>query len=201
LKRSDLFEIGIHPNCLDGSTHGKNEDEVLKHIKELVPDAVSMRTHALYQSSPFLTKAALDYGILIDVSIFLPRMPNLAPHCFKLKGARLWRVPYYWEDDYEMSEDKPIWKFSDPELHLKGLKVFDFHPVCIMLNNDNYHIYEKLKRQKPLAEWTPDFIRPYINKGRGPQTLFLELIDFLSGGGEGRWIKEIIFNSNTGKES
>src|SRR4030066_1641297 len=53
-QRIDLFEIGVHPNCLFGSTHGNNEDEVLRHIKELIPDAITMRTHALYQSTPFL---------------------------------------------------------------------------------------------------------------------------------------------------
>lgn len=30
-QRNDLFEIGIHPNCLAGSTHGSNEDDILKH--------------------------------------------------------------------------------------------------------------------------------------------------------------------------
>lgn len=67
----DLFELGIHPNCLSGSTQGNTEDEVLSHMKEIVPEAISMRTHGLYQTSNFLMKAVRDYGIEIDVSILL----------------------------------------------------------------------------------------------------------------------------------
>lgn len=190
--RRDLFEIGIHPNCLPGSTHGNNEDEVLRHVKEIVPDAISMRTHSLYQSSPFLTKAAIDYGISIDVSLFLPRTPNLVKHCMRFKGAELWRIPYFWEDDSEMFEDDPIWTFSDPRLHFKGLKVFDFHPVYIVLNTDTFSAYEKLKRERQLPTWDLDFVRPHISNSLGPQTLFLELADYLSNSG-GKWIKELVF--------
>lgn len=83
-KNSDLFELGIHPNLLNGSTHGKTEDEILKHMKAIVPNAVSMRTHGLYQSTNFLTKAAKEYGILNDVSLFLPKT--------KISKATLYKV-------------------------------------------------------------------------------------------------------------
>ncbi|MFH1769872.1 MAG: hypothetical protein ABH833_04390 [Parcubacteria group bacterium] len=192
-QKRDLFEIGIHPNCLPGSSHGNNEDEVLRHVKEIVPDAISMRTHSLYQSSPFLTRAAIDYGILIDVSLFLPRTPNLVQHCIRWQGAELWRIPYFWEDDSEMLEDDPIWTFSDPRLHGKGLKVFNFHPAYIILNNNTSSVYEKLKREKQLPAWDLDFINPHISNSCGPRTLFLELVDELSISG-GKLIKELVFD-------
>lgn len=61
-ENDDLFELGIHPNMLSGSTHGKTEDEVLTHVKKIVPGAISMRTHGLYQTSNFIVKAAKEYG-------------------------------------------------------------------------------------------------------------------------------------------
>lgn len=194
-QRHDLFEIGIHPNCLPGSTHGNNEDEVLRHVKVIVPDAISMRTHGLYQSTPFLTRAAIDYGISIDVSLFLPRTPNLVQHCIRWQGAELWRIPYFWEDDSEIFEDDPIWTFSDPRLHGNGLKVFDFHPAYIALNTDKFSVYEKLKQERELPTWNLDFISPHINNSHGPRTLFLELVDHLSNSG-GRRIKDLVFNKN-----
>lgn len=193
--RHDLFEIGIHPNCLSGSTQGNNEDEVLRYLKKIVPDAISMRTHSLYQSSPFLLRAGKDYGILIDVSLFLPRSPNLVQHCLKWHGMKLWRIPYFWEDDSEMFEDDPIWTFSDPRLHVKGLKVFDFHPVNIVLNSCTFNIYQRLKLEKPVPTWDIDFIRPHVSNRHGPKTLFLELVDYLSMSNS-VWIKELIFNKN-----
>jgi hypothetical protein len=188
----ELFELGIHPNCLLESSQGATEDEVLAFMKKLVPEATTMRTHALYQHTRFLRKAALEYGITLDSSLLLPRVPNLAPFCLKWKGANLWRIPYFLEDDMEMFEENPIWSWSDSRLQVPGLKIFDFHPAYISLNNISFDVYEKLKPLKPLPEWTFDFVSPYIREGQGPKTLFLEMVDYLSTHGGGKWLKEII---------
>jgi hypothetical protein len=193
-QRSDLFELGIHPNCLPGSTHGNNEDEVLRHVKELVPDATSMRTHGLYQTSHFLRKATLDYGISVDVSLFLPKTPNLVGHRLNWGGAELWRIPYFWEDDAEMFEDDPFWWISDPKLNVNGLKVFNFHPTYICLNINNFSVYEKLKNEKPLPTWDLNFTRPYISDGPGPNTMFFDLVRHLALSTGGKWIKELVLN-------
>jgi len=188
-KNSELFELGIHPNMLNGSTHGKTEDEVLKHIKAIVPDAVSMRTHGLYQSSNFLIKAAKEYGILYDVSLFLPKTPCLQPHYIKFDHSLLWRVPYFWEDDSEMFEDDPIWHISD-YTQMRGLKVFDFHPIHIALNTEKFERYNALKQIKALKSWDIEFIEEYANKGIGTKNIFLDLVHELTG--KGKQIKDII---------
>lgn len=33
-KRNDLFELGVHPNFLTGSTHGNNSLDVLNHVRD-----------------------------------------------------------------------------------------------------------------------------------------------------------------------
>src|ERR1017187_7044133 len=50
----ELFELGIHPNFLPGSSQGKTVAEVLSFCRACVPEARSMRTHALVQSSGLL---------------------------------------------------------------------------------------------------------------------------------------------------
>ena len=188
-KYKENFEIGIHPNMLDGSTHGKTEDEVLSYMKSLAPEAVSMRTHGLYQTSNWLIKASKEYGIKIDVSLFLPRTHYLQPHVVKWHGISLCRIPYFWEDDSEMSEEKPIWNVEDGRLYGDGLKIFDFHPVHLILNTVNYEDYEKLKKIKPLSEWNEDFVKEHFNEGEGPLTLFKQLLDKIKG--KGFLVKEI----------
>lgn len=185
----DLFELGIHPNCLCGSTHGDNEDDVLKYVKAIVPDAISMRTHGLYQSTTFLVKAS-SYGIKFDNSLFLPKVANLAPHYFRRAGVKLCRIPYFYEDDCEMFEEVPVWSIYDKTIcNLNGLKVFDFHPHFVVLNNNTFDLYEKLKVLRPLLSWSPDFVSPFIREGIGPKTIFLELIDLLAG--QGKFIREM----------
>ena len=189
-ENNELFELGIHPNMLSGSTHGKTEDDVLAYIKKIVPEAISMRTHGLYQSSNFLVKAATEYDVLIDVSLFLPRATHLQPHKLKWHGSLLWRVPYFWEDDSEMFEDNSIWNLSDVRLNTDGLKVFDFHPIHIALNTESFERYDSLKRILPLKFWDKTFIEGHANKGSGPKNLFLDLVYELSG--KGKKIKELI---------
>lgn len=179
-----LFELGIHPNMLAGSTHGTTEDQVLEHITAVVPEATCMRTHGLYQTSNWLTKAAREYGIFVDASLFLPRTPYLRPHQVRWNGMNLWRVPYFWEDDSEMFEEEPIWSATDPRIPVDGLKVYDFHPIHIALNTDRFERYERLKELRPLQEWDEDFIREHSYKGQGPRHLFLELAELLSSGGK-----------------
>jgi len=160
----ELFELGIHPNMLSGSTHGKTEDDVLAYIKNIVPDAISMRTHGLYQTSNFLVKAAKEYDVLIDVSLFLPRAKYLQPHKLKWHGSSLWRIPYFWEDDSEMFEDNPIWNIFDVRMNVDGLKVFDFHPIHIALNTESFERYDSLKKICPLKSWDKAFIESHANK-------------------------------------
>ncbi len=186
----ELFEVGIHPNLAPGSTHGAGEDEVLGHLRGAFPEAVSMRTHGLRQSSDFLVKANKTYGIEIDVSLFLPRCRHLAAHRIHWFGARLWRLPYFWEDDSEMFEADPLWRLSAGRLPGPGLQIFNFHPIHVVLNTESFPRYQALKQQRPLAEWDRDFIEEHKNPGRGSGTAFLELAKALSG--RGRRIMDLV---------
>ena len=51
IRDNELFELGIHPNFENNSTQGNNLIEVLSHLLKIVPEANSVRTHGLLQSS------------------------------------------------------------------------------------------------------------------------------------------------------
>ena len=148
-----------------------------------------MRTHGLYQTSNWLVKAAKDYGILIDVSLFLPRAKNLQPHQIKWSGCSLWRIPYFWEDDLETFEDIPIWSTSDERLNISGLKVFDFHPVRIALNTNRFGTYQHIKSIRPFELWDERFVQKHMRKGKGPRNFFMELVSETD---KGKKIKELV---------
>jgi len=71
-KHRELFELGIHPNFMKNSTQGATEKEVLAYCKAVVPEALSVRTHGLIQSSNLLTTFVREYSLKIDSSVFLP---------------------------------------------------------------------------------------------------------------------------------
>ena len=182
-EHADLFELGLHPNMLAGSTHGATEDEALQHVRKLLPEAIAMRTHGLYQTSNFLIKAASDYGVRVDASLYLPPATHLSPHQVFGEGVTLWRVPYFWEDDSEMHRPDSLWDVDDERLNGPGLRIFDFHPVHIVLNTQGYRRYQELKQGRPLLTWDADYIKGSQQSGPGPATMFNGLVDRLAGGG------------------
>ena len=180
----NLFEIGIHPNCLPGSTQGASQDEILTNLKEIVPEAISMRTHGLYQSSNFLIKAATMYGIKIDASLFLPRMDYITPHLFSWLNAKLYRVPFFWSDDVECFQTDPLFRLPQSKFAGAGIKIFNFHPIHILLNTARFETYEKLRSLNlTTAQCSKDVIVKYSWNGDGPKRLFMDLVEYLRPGG------------------
>ena len=58
LRENSKFELGIHPNfnfLLNGEqNNGRTSEEVIDRLLELVPDAKSVRSHSMTQSSVLL---------------------------------------------------------------------------------------------------------------------------------------------------
>lgn len=189
-EHGDRFELGIHPNFLPGSTHGASAAEVLRHCMALVPDATTMRTHALVQSSPLLAEVLRSTPITTDSSLLLPRHPHLAPVEFVTGGRALLRVPFYWEDDDEMEMEHPRWHLGD-ECDGPGLRVFDFHPVHLWLNSGRPGHYAALRAAGPLGALTPEAAAAYVNPREGARTFFVELLARLGAAGGGVLLRDV----------
>ena len=181
-KFGELFEFGIHPNFLPGSTHGETEDEVMTHLLKQFPGLSIMRTHALVQSTHILNKCVTRYGVKTDLSLFLPKMPNIIPHKirFSKKGKELIRIPYFWEDDLYMAESDKSWDISDSTYQVPGLKIFNFHPTYIYMNLDTIGPYERMKGRKKLSDVTHEDMAPFcVNRKKALSSFFLDFIRHL----------------------
>ncbi len=179
---SELFDFGLHPNFLPGSTQGRDEREIISFLRTILPESKIMRTHALVQSSLLLNMAVDDFGVETDVSLFLPETPNIRPHFiyFGHSQKSLLRIPYFWEDDTEMYNPFKSWDFSSSKYHVEGLKVFDFHPMYIYLNSNSMHQYKELKKLGPIYALDEDAISPFINNdSRGVKNLFDSFTEFI----------------------
>ena len=178
----ELFEIGIHPNFLPGSSHGRDVREVLAHCFDLVPEAVSVRTHGLVQSTEVL--AALSASPLqVDASLFVPHARDVEPVTYWWRGERLVRVPYVWEDDFEFERPHGTWT-PDELLAGGGLKVFDFHPVHVHLNSSRLSTYAALRARVPhVPECRPADTGDLVEPGPGTGTMFRDLVAAVAGTG------------------
>lgn len=176
----DLFELGIHPNFLQGSSHGDTPSDVLKHMLEIVPEARSLRSHAIVHSGPIINTIATETNIKFESNAFLPNMPHIqASKQYFSNEHYIWRIPFFWADDHEMIKPKSDWRLAK-HLSVQGVKVFMFHPIHIYLNSASFDPYQSLKKTGiPFNQLNPEDIAPFIQSDAGTGTLFQELIQHL----------------------
>jgi hypothetical protein len=172
LRENPKFELGIHPNfnfLLNGNTSkGKNSNEIIDEILEVVPDAKSVRSHSMTQSSKIL-QMFVEKGLKYDCNHFIPAQAEI-----ELKPWELWngliKVPYYWEDDIACIYGDPL--NFDVLLNRKGIKVFDFHPIHVFLNTNDIHLYEETKSHHRKK----DMLLSKKFNGIGTESYLLELL-------------------------
>jgi hypothetical protein len=182
------FEIGLHPNFRQGTTQGTTPQGIMTYLTTAFPDCRIVRTHGLVQSTELLAFLVNDFGIEVDVSLLLVNTPDIVPHrIYFAKGKKpLVRVPFFWEDDIEGNQPHPSWSLESPRYCCNGLKIFNFHPLHIVLNSADNRNYKRLKKQKKIQELTLSEIESYIHSGNGVGKLFKDLVQHISqreGGG------------------
>ena len=175
LKSNPRHELGIHPNfnpLLDGINRD-NANYVVDSLLDLVPEAKSVRSHSMTQSSRLLDLFK-SRGLTHDVNHFIPSHANI-----ELKPWSLWnnlcKVPYFWEDDLHLLYEPMGFKQDRPvELALRRnkLKVFDFHPIHVFLNSESLDRYEQTRS----LHQNPCELIKYRYSGYGTRSRLLELL-------------------------
>lgn len=177
LRGNSNFEIGIHPNfnfLLNGDDrNGRTAQEVVDRLMEIVPEAKSVRSHSMTQSSRLLQLFKAT-GLSHDCNHFIPESAGI-----ELRPWMAWnglvRVPYFWEDDISCEYGPEATETSMESLHRRpGLRVFDFHPIHIFLNTDQLDRYE---RTRPLHQIPGELIKHRFD-GVGVRTLLSALLEF-----------------------
>lgn len=185
----DLFEVGIHPNIDSNSTQGNSEKEIISNLLKIHKTDL-IRTHGLLSSTNLTIRCVQDYKMKIDSSLLMPHAPELAPFKMKWDKAEIWKVPIFWEDDYEALQSEKVYSLNHQIFDTKGLKVFNFHPIHIHLNTVDYEIYKKLKKLKTAQDLLPTDTSKFTNPLQGPRTLFREIVRQITA--NSRWISELI---------
>jgi len=173
-----LFELGIHPNFLPGTTHGKTESDILQHCMDIVPHARVVRTHGLVQTSNLLEKIIDETPVQVDVSLFLPHAAALEPVVYYWENQkRLVRLPYMWEDDFEMVRPDGVWDLGSLIDRGTGLMIMDFHPIHIFLNSVTLDTYRSVRALGRLVDLSEEVVRGHIDEGRGAGYAFRSAIE------------------------
>jgi len=169
--------IGLHPNFLPGTSQGNNTLEIIEYLLNLHPDATSLRTHGLVQSSSLMIEIFTNFPQLkYDLSVFLYKFPHIVPSDFPFKDITIKRINYNWEDDIAFHDPLFSW---DSILPFAQTMVFDFHPIHIGLNSNSLENYSQLKQElqkKPLYQANQNEISKYRNNTPGTNDFFNQII-------------------------
>ena len=187
-----LFELGIHPNFLPGSSHGSSTTEVLDHCAQLVPDAVSMRSHAVFQHGRLYNEILERTGVRIDSTTFLPEMEHVRVLDQPTTAGDLRRIPFVWADDYELAKPDPMWNVNRFD-ERPGLHILMFHPIHVYMNTPSFEHYERVKRSDAFRRNTSaSGLAKLRHDGNGIATVFDDLLSRLSQKGGGLCIRDLL---------
>ncbi len=174
MRQNSRYELGIHPNfnfLLNGDfRYGKSIDEVLRYYLDIIPDAISFRSHCLTQSSIILDSAK-ELGLKRAFNTLIPHTSNIEIQPYK-HSSGIVEYPHFWEDDVSI-ECKWEWKIKR-YLDYKGLKVFNFHPIHIFLNSEDLNRYLKAKPYLQDFKKLKEFVN---NKSYGVRDFFIDLLN------------------------
>jgi len=158
LKENNQIELGLHPNFnkilyAEDSNQKTDIETILKDVKNIVPDAVSVRSHCLTQGTLFM-QLFKKYNLLIDCNPYIPffQLPDA-----KITPWKFWTktlvVPFTWSDYIDALQMGNM----DLKRILKTksvIKVIAFHPIHIFLNTGSIEDYQKYKRSNlPASEY------------------------------------------------
>ncbi len=173
LRSNSSFELGIHPNfnkLLSGlDDPGASMESEIDRLLEIVPEAKSVRSHSMTQSSVLLN-CFRERGLKVDSNQFLAASSGIPCRPY-LHWNGLVRVPYSWEDDIHWLDSQ------SPEINeylaRAELKVLDFHPIHIFLNTESADRYET---SRPFHR-NPEELLKYRYEGYGTRNRFLEVLN------------------------
>ena len=170
LSANPRFELGLHPNfnpLLAGDASGGGAADVLQRLQALVPEAKSVRSHSLVQSTG-LARLFRDAGLTHECNHFIPVQAGIA-----LKPWTLWtglvKVPHGWEDDLACAYGVGL----PADAPTGSLQVYDFHPIHVFLNTRTLDHYE---RTRPLHN-RPAELRDHRQAGEGTRTWLQRLLE------------------------
>lgn len=185
------FEVGVHPNFFPGSDHGAHPSEVLEHLSDLFPNAVSFRTHGLVESGPLLRRVMEETSLEVDCNTFLPDLTELRPTRIWMAGDSLIRVPFVWADSHELDRPKSDWRIEEV-LGASGLRVLLFHPIHVHLNLADRRTYRRIADSPGgVAAMTPGVCASLVRDGPGPRSCLRTVIDHLANQGGGRTVRDV----------
>lgn len=169
------LDLGIHPNfnpLLQSGGENGTCFQVLEMIKQIVPEAVCVRSHALTNSS-IIQHGYSAIGIKYDLNTLIPAAEGMVLYPFESVVTDLKILPFIYEDDVYMNfREKRSADFFLSDKFVAP-RIFNFHPIHLYLNTDQNETYENAR---PYFKDVKKLAAMKNTKRYGTRDFFIELI-------------------------
>lgn len=169
LRESKFIEIGIHPNFNDVLNGGdlRQSRDIIKKLKEIVPEAMCLRSHSLTQSEKLLDQF-LEQGLTHISNTYIPHYSQIDAKPFELWSG-LTIVPHQYQDNVEL-RNIPRAEISNSSQN--KFRVYNFHPIHVFLNSERLDRYEMTRE----IHHRPSELLRYRFGGSGVRTRLIRLL-------------------------
>lgn len=180
LYKNKKIERGIHPNFLQGSSHGNSFPEIIETCKKFAPEAIGTRSHRLFEVTDTAHLLKNKYGFLYSSNVITSLGVYLRP---LLHESQLIQMPIFLEDGTFLYNDlgldiNPYLKYFETP----GLKIISFHPMNIVFNTPSIPWMRQIKdsmTRESFNEIDTGFIKKTKNTKKGIGNILSEIINFV----------------------
>ena len=177
---NDSIDRGIHPNFLNGSSHGNTFREVVETCIKFAPESYGYRSHRAFDvtDTSHLLKNEFNFKYVSHQITVL--QPHIRPY---LHESGLINLPVFFEDgthlyhQLDLDFKKKIDLFLTP-----GIKIISFHPMNLVFNSPSLTFMRNIKDSLSREDYiniSSDFIVCHRNKNMGIGKTVIDIVDFV----------------------
>jgi hypothetical protein len=173
-------ERGVHPNFLNGSSHGNSFREVAEACVKFAPEAYGFRSHRAFDVTDITHMMYNDFNfryVSHQITVFQPRIKPI------LHESGLLNFPVFFEDGTHLYNklDLDISRYRE-FLFTPGIKIISFHPMNFVFNSPDLAFMRNIKDTLSREEYnniTKDSINTHGNKVNGIRNTVLNIIELV----------------------
>jgi hypothetical protein len=174
------IERGIHPNFLEGSSHGNSFKEIVETCMKFAPESYGFRSHRLFDVTDITHMLKNDYGYKYVSNLGTVLQQNIRPI---LHESGLIHFPIFFEDGTHLYNklDLDFRKYIDYFTH-PGIKIISFHPMNFVFNTHEISYMRQIKDSLTREDFNNisfKVIDRLKNRGVGIQKIILDIVKFV----------------------
>jgi len=182
--KEGLIDRGLHPNFMDGSSHGNSFREIADTCRAFAPESYGFRSHRAFDVTDITHMMHNDYGYKYVSNQITIMQPNVKPI---LHESGLINYPVFFEDGTHLYNelDLSVCLF-DKYITSPGVKILSFHPMNFVFNSPSYLYMRSIKDTLTREQFNnidEHTIKRLANKSKGIRDFIFDMIDMIEKNG------------------